>query len=715
MTVVILAEKPDQAKEYANVFQNTSLKKGYITVNDNRFFQSEAVITWCIGHMIEMCLPGHYKKEWEKWNLESLPILPDKIEYRVSKSKQTQYNIVKKWLLQASEIVIATDIEREGENIARSTMNHINVSSKIPVKRLWVNSLEPEVLQKGFRELKNGDDYISRYEEARSRQIGDWLVGMNASPLYSLLLQKQGIKETFSVGRVQTPTLYLIYQRQQEIENFKSEPFYELYASISTPEGQFKAKYKERFKDKNKLQELINQNDLSLQKQGTIASLNKELKETQSPQLHSLSSLQSTANKKWKYSPARVLEIMQKLYEKKLLTYPRTDCNHITEAEFAYLRDQLDSYKEIVGIDFKIDSLKPKKRYVDGSKVTEHYAIIPTKTIPSAKKLEQLSTEERNIHQEITRTTIAMFAPTYKHEETNVTVDIKTVLFKATGKIEKEIGWKVLFENDSKNEKKEKTLLPPLTKGQEVHAKIEQKEGKTKPPSYYTEGELIPMMITAGKFVDDQDSKEILKEKEGIGTEATRANVIETLKDRQYIQIKNNKAYVTPKGKILCDSVEGNLLSKAEMTAQWEIFLKQIGKGEKSGEVFLGNIKKFVQKLINDAPEALASDQIASAIEDSKTADNIASCPICKEGYFQDKGKLYGCSNYSNGCKALLPKKWSGKTITVSNVKTLLSKGETKQLKGFKKKDKKGTFDAKLKADFIKESKTIKLSFVFGK
>lgn len=688
MTTVILAEKPDQARGYASVFAQTSKKKGYITINDSRFFKGEAVMTWGIGHLVELCLPGHYKKEWERWNLASLPILPHSVEFQVPPSKREQFSIVKHWLLRADEIIIATDPDREGENIARSIINHAGVRGTIPIKRLWINSQETDVVRDGFLHLQQGEKYEAMYDEAKARQVADWLVGMNASPLYSMLLRGKGIHDTFSVGRVQTPTLYLIYQRQKEIEAFKPEPFFELTAQVKAAQGTFKATYKERLKTKDEVTTLLTKHGIEKQNNGQIAKVDKKNKEMPSPPLHSLATLQATANRKWKYSPSKVLSLMQKLYERKLLSYPRTESNHITTAEFAYLKAKLSTYQQVANQTFEPAFPYPRKRYVDNQKVQEHYAIIPTKTIPTPAKLAGLRQDERNIYNEVLLTTLAMFAPTYKYEETKVKVDVQGLLFDATGKVEQEKGWKALFQAKAANSKsKEETqLLPPLEQGESVIAEVKSKEDQTKPPPLYTEGQLIPLMKTAGKFVEDEEEQAILNEVTGIGTGATRANIIETLKNRDYIAVEKNKVSVTEKGMILCQAVEGNLLSKADMTAQWELFLKKIGQGEKQADTFITNIHAFVQNLLTEAPKSLATIDMNTAHTGATSGNGIGKCPLCGEAVI-NKGRVYGCSGYSaKNCKFVLPKTLARKKLSEATAKKLLTSGKSGVLKGFKSK-----------------------------
>ncbi|MFL0366127.1 DNA topoisomerase III [Pseudobacillus sp. 179-B 2D1 NHS] len=702
-TTVILAEKPSQGAAYAEAFQKVKRADGYFQVEDNRFFDGQAFITWGFGHLVELVQPEAYKDEWKVWDMKFLPILPNTFKFQVAKDKKKQFQVVKNLLKQANEIVVATDCDREGENIARSIIEMAGVSNK-PTKRLWINSLEVEEVQKGFHQLKEGDLYLSLYLEAQARQFSDWLVGINASRFYTLMLRQKGLQDVFSVGRVQSPTLYLIYQRQREIEHFKPQPFYEYLGDVHVKEGQFEAKHKERFSSKEEAYSNLKKHGVSEgENQGVIQKLEQTLKATKSPKLHSLSTLQGKANKLWKYSPSTVLKIVQALYEKKLITYPRTDTQYITENEFVYLKENLTSYLSCLGVEIAVAFPEPQKRFVDGQKVQEHYAIVPTKQIA---QLDKLSEEERNIYQEIVLTTLSMFAPDYEYEETVVEVNVNGLLFERKGKVEKLKGWKTLFEIYEKpSEETEKpSVLPVITEGEACLVHVKLKEGITQAPKPYTEGQLIQVMKRAGKDIEDEAAKETLKETEGIGTEATRAGIIETLKGQKYIEVKRNIVSVTPKGKILCEAVEGTLLASPEMTAKWEQYLRKIGKGEGTQAAFLQKIQQFLHSLICEAPKQM--DQLDKSVKQIKQESSIGVCPVCDKGNIHDKGKFYGCHRYREGCKFSLPKTYCDKTLSVTNIKKLINGQKTGLIKGFKS-TKGRSFDAYLR---IQDGK---LSFEF--
>ena len=692
-STVILAEKPSLAKAYAEAFSIAKKEKTHIVLQPCNTFPTGAVVTWGIGHLVSLKMPGEYKEEWGKWNLANLPIIPEQFEFKVTKDKQQQFSAVKKLMGEASLIINACDVDREGSNIFYSIVHMTGIKNKT-IKRLWINSLEPDEIRKGFNNLHDNKQDLLLYEEAKTRQLSDWLVGINASQLYTLLLQQQGLNTTLSVGRVQSPTVYMIYQRQQEIANFVSRPFYELVGVFETQEGiyQGKATYKEE--DKATIEHLLHQSNLAegVVTQANIKEITKTVKHEKSPRLHSLSTLQTRLNKLYKYSPAKVLEVTQGLYEKKLVTYPRTDCNYITENEFAYLAKGVAEYQTLLKVDFTPNTA-PNKRYVDNKKVAEHYALVPTKTIPTPEKLAQLSTEEKYVYVEILRTTLAMFHNDYQFEETVIITEVSGIEFSTKGKVEVTKGWRVLFPQSEQT--KDEPMLPIVQQGHEVDAVLTIKEGKTTPPKPYTEGGLITMMKTAGKLVEDVADSEMLKEVEGIGTEATRSGIIETIKKNGYIEVKKNIVTVTDKGKILCEAIGGTLLSSPAMTAKWEGYLKKIGEGTGSQASFLKNIEKFLNVIIQEAPSKMSSKSIEKAVKVQQDAEYVGDCPVCKEGKIVERKAFYGCSNYRNGCTFTLPKKWCEKTITVGQIKKLLTHGKTDKIKGFKSK-KGSTFEATL-------------------
>ena len=700
MTTVILAEKPSQAASYAGALKHSVKKDGFFEIQDP-IFSDETFITFGFGHLVELAEPGHYDEKWKSWALDALPIFPQQYDFQVAADKKKQFKIVSGLLKKADTIIIATDSDREGENIAWSIIHESGAfSNKKVYKRLWINSLEKDVIRSGFQNLKPGMDYYPFYQEAQTRQIADWLIGMNGSMLYTLNLRSKGANGTFSLGRVQTPTLYMIYQRQQLIEHFKKEPFYEIESLIKTTNGSFKALLSpsQRFSTKEELLSFVSSKGATIGTQpGTIKDLQTKMKKTNSPNLFSLSSLQSKINQLYKATASQTLKAMQGLYEAKLLSYPRTDTPFITDSEFQYLKVNYDSYARFLSIDEPMAQDQPRKRYVDGSKVQEHYAIIPTKQVASESAFNKLDDLQKKIYLLVMKTTIAMFLPDYTYEETVIETMVSTLCFKATGKVPRVEGWKILFKADTNKESEESQTLPVVMIGEAIQAEVKSVQKETQPPKPFTEGTLLTAMKTANKTVDDEQAIKILQEVEGIGTEATRASIIETLKQKEYIKVEKNKLIVTEKGKLLCQAVESqHLLTSAEMTAKWETYLKKIGKREGNQETFIANIKKFIVHLIEHVPDdvqKLNFHTYQAEVKKETEKQTIGKCPKCG-GNVVLKKAFYGCSNYPN-CTFTLSDQFRKKKLTKTNLKELLVGKET-VVSGIKKADK-TTYNAKIK------------------
>lgn len=700
--VVIFAEKPSQGKAYADAFTVKKRHKTHIELNPCNTFPKGAVITWGIGHLVELKEPKEYRKEWASWDLSSLPILPNNYEYKVSYNKRTQFNFIKKLFNDPSVTTILNccDCDREGSNIFYSIYYMTGAKNKT-IKRLWINSLEVDEVRKGFKNLHDNKKDLLLYYEAKTRQISDWLVGMNGSRLYTLLLQQKGFEDSLSIGRVQSPTVYLIYQRQKEIDNFVPKAFYEIEGSFIAQNGNYKGKTKVKSEKKEEVIQFLQRHNITGQDEGFIRSIVKKQKRAKSPKLHALSTLQAIANKKWKYSPSNVLKTAQSLYEKKLVTYPRTDTHYITTNEYSFLADNVEALQKVAGVNFPITSKKPNKRYVDNSKVQEHYAIIPTKKVPTDRNIQSLSAQERNLYFEILKTTLAMFHSDYIYEETKVTTVVNGLDFLTKGNIEISQGWKELFTDTNKRtniNKNAPSALPALHEGERVDSSIKMTEGMTTPPKPYTEGQLIHMMKTCGRVVENEEEVEILKDVEGLGTEATRSGIIETIKKHGYIEVNKNIVRVTRKGEILCQSIEGNLLSSPSMTAKWEAYLRKIGSGEGSPKHFIATIAQFINKLISEVPNQLTIEGLNSNIIASQEKTRIAHCPTCKKGTIIQWKSYYRCTEHANGCKQSFPGKLLGKNISNKNIKDLCTKGKTNVIKGMKSKNGK-RFNASLKLE----------------
>ncbi len=564
-----------------------------------------------------------------------------------------------------------------------------------PIKRLWINSLEVDEVKKGFDALMDNSKDVLMFNEAKARMVSDYLIGMNLSPLYTLKFQPHGLdRDVFGIGRVQTPTLYMIYQRQKEIDQFKPEPFYEIHATFNKDGHDYQGKMDLREKDKSVALDLLSQ--VKDETQGTVTAVEKERKKQSAPQLHSLSTLQTTANKKWKYSPKQTLKTMQSLYEKKLVTYPRTDSRFITEQEFNYLKERLDQYFGIYDLNPKVAYLEPRKRFVDDSKVQEHYAIVLTKGV-SQSQVNGLNDTEANIFKEIYNTTLAMFLADYEYETTAVTTNIKNHPFYSKGKIDVNFGWQSLFRKAAPADTEENEALPDLYEGDVVPAKTDLHEGITKPPKLYTEGQLINLMKTCGKQVEEKENADILKDVEGIGTEATRADVIEKLQKHEYITVKKNKVAMTKKGILLCNAVTGTLLASAEMTAKWEKALKNISNEKMDFQTFIANIKKYLRHQTSVIDEELEKNNIIDDIKAVSNDKGIAECPKCPQGSVEKRKSKKGVGFYAcnhTDCNFVIFENMAGSKLSQTHVKELITQRQTKnKVKGFKSK-KGNKFDA---------------------
>ncbi|HDJ7420934.1 DNA topoisomerase III [Staphylococcus aureus] len=708
MKTVIFAEKPSQARDYANALGIKKKHKEYIEIKDSEII-SNAIVTWGYGHLVELKLPKDYKEPVNNWKIENLPYKPEPFEFKVGKDKNAQFNIVKKFFKDADLIINATDIDREGSNIFYSTLNLTGAKSK-PIKRLWINSTVDSEIIKGFKNLKDNNQDYQSYQEAYARQISDYLIGMNLSPLYSNVFRSQGLNETFSIGRVQTPTLCMIYEREQAIKNFKAEKFYEVVGEFKAANGQYKGKAKIKTFDKTELFDLEAQHQLSKVTQGNISKVETNEKKQQSPKLHSLSTLQTKINKKYKYGTEKTKKIVQTLYERKILSYPRTDSNLITEEEFNYLKQNLDDLKKVYNKHFDVRHLEPRKRYVDGSKVQEHYAIIPTSKTPSKQDIEQLSEDELNVLNEVVNTTLSMFADDYIYDETVIETEVNGLIFYTKGTVEKNKGWKSLFQKentqkDNENENK----LPKVEINEEVAAKVKTQEGITTPPKPYTEGELITLMKTCGKTLDDEDAADILKDIQGLGTEATRDGIIKGLKSKQYIKITSNKVGITEKGILLCEAVKGSLLSSPTMTAEWEKRLKYIGQGQANVNGFIDVTMKFINKELEQYNEKTQNVDVQKQVEKTIDEHTIGKCPNCNKGELTDKGKIIKCS----ACEQIFFKNFFKKKIPDKQLKALITNGKTTQKLKFKSKAGK-PYEAYLKLEDDKEKGIKRFSISFN-
>ncbi|PEB42276.1 type IA DNA topoisomerase [Bacillus pseudomycoides] len=737
---VILAEKPKQAMEYSKVFKKSKREQGYISVEDD-LFPNGAVITWAIGHLVELELPTAYGEKYGHWKIENLPLIPKPNEFKkkVDNSKKEQFNVVNSLLNKCSEIIVASDAGREGELIAYSIIEKANAQDK-PIKRMWCDQLVDSKIREAFENLREKEETYGYYIEAQTRQYADWVVGMNGSPLISILINKNYNYpkfEIFSLGRVQTPALFMIYELDQKIDSFVSTPFFELHGLAETESGTFSVELKDkrRFGSKEELNKFLKDQGLKDgMNHGRIKSVEKSTKEQKAPTLYNLTDLQKEASKKYGFTAKKVLATLQNLYDNGFVSYPRTDSRVIGETEFKDILKCRDDVAETLDIKVEWVNDSPNKAYVDDSKVEEHSALMVTSKTPD---IEGLTQDEKAIYKLIAISNLKMFLGDYVYDVTKATVTLRDVEFIASGKTDINLGWKVLnsFLEPSKSELKKKgkekeedkeKSLPILIKSMPVDVDLKMHSGKTKPPQRMTEARLLELMENPN--IEDEEDKKVLKKTSGIGTVATRADIIERLKSLSYISTETGgKLVTTAKGKVLCESLKGTLFSSAKMTANWERYLENIHNGKASQDVFLEKIAVYMKELIKTLPtqlEAKKETTFAEIKKEQEEKEKIGTCPNCGKDivkksleYTKDDKKVknvfYGCTGYDTGCKFSLPVKFIGKTISETNVKALLKKGVTGEIKGFKSKDpNKKDFSAKLK---LTDKKTGKIEFDFSK
>ncbi|PFW93882.1 type IA DNA topoisomerase [Bacillus pseudomycoides] len=697
---VILCEKPQQMKSYSEAFQSAKRESTHIKVKDKEIFGDEEVIMIsALGHLIELCNPDEYKEEWKNWSMDQLPIIPEKFKMKVSKDKQALFNNAKQWLQKADEIVIATDPARSGEAIAKNIIIMAGVNHK-PQRRLWVASMTKEAVRKGFQNLRDAKETHNYYLEEQARSQSDWIIGLNASRLFSLLFREKGVKEVFSAGRVQSALLHLIRQREKELESFKVQPFYEIH-------GHFQAngtEYVGKLLQDNNIMKIPSKEDVKsclqqlLHYPAIIKEVKNEQKSKQAPKLHNLSSLQAKLNRKYKMSPKKVLETAQSLYDKRILSYPRSEYTHIPVAEAEQLPnilERLSSLKEYQSLieNKERHTIVDQKAYVDDAKCGDHYAIIPTNQVP---KLESLSQDEKWLYDEVVRSVIATFYNPMTYNQTDLFTKVNEGIFKSTGKQIIYLGWQFVFGKEEKEEKTDEIeqSLPIVEQGQQVDTKeIKIYEGKTQPPKLYTEGQLITLMA-----------------KHNIGREATKSGIIERIKSLSYIKIVKNTVNVTNKGKMMVEAIKDTAIGSPDLTAKWEEYLKGIGEGKKDDKIFVETSKKLTEKLVAEAKDQANKWIINEFVEEKKTEHHLGKCPLCNKPVV-DKKKMYGCTGYvrdqQDSCKFSLPKEFLGKKISESNVIKLLEGKKTTIIKGLKGKSGK-EFDAHLKL-----SRNGKLEFEF--
>lgn len=690
---VILAEKPSVGREVAIVLGIKKSNNEYIELSNGD------VVTWAIGHLVSLAQPEEYNQDYKKWSLDHLPIVPEEYMLTVVKNTSSQFKTIKNLLKTASDVVIATDAGREGELIARWILK--KCSYKGNIQRLWISSLTTDSIKRGFDNLQQGEKYDPLYAAAEQRAIADWVIGMNATRAYTVKTNT-----LLTIGRVQTPTLALVVKREHEINSFQSRPFWELIATFKKGSETYEGKY---FWGKGKDQQtrfsaIEGGNkiilDIASQTTAVVQEVDQKIETKSQPSFFDLTALQKVANKLLGLTADQTLKALQSLYEAKYVTYPRTDSSYLTEDVAETLPDILDKLKSTlwgVHIPTNVPSLINNKRYTNSNKVTDHHAIIPTGVIPGT--LPEL---QQNIYDLIVSHFIAAHLAEGKDSKTEIVTVVSGYNFISKGTTVIEEGWRALFKEVDPDEiQDENKSLPQLIQGESVdHSNTRLKEGKTQPPKRYTEGTLLAAMETAGKDIEDQEQREIMKETGGLGTPATRSSIIEGLKKREYITLRKKSICPSEKGISLIQLLGDHPLTSPDLTGEWESLLKNIEKGEYKAAEFQRGIERFSNDIIDQA-----RDKELEVIFEKKDAV-LGQCPHCNSDILEKKS-FYGCSKYSEGCKFSISKRILDKNISVTQVKNILDNGKTNLIKGFK--GKKGNFDAVLTYDISAG----KLNFVF--
>lgn len=678
--IVCIAEKPSVAKDIARILGANESHQGYMQGNGYQ-------VTWTFGHLCTLKEPNDYTEMWKHWSLSSLPMIPQRFGIKLIDDDgiKRQFAVIERLMQAADGIVNCGDAGQEGELIQRWVMQ--KAGAKCPVKRLWISSMTDEAIREGFASLKDQNEYQSLYIAGLSRAIGDWLLGMNATRLYTLKYGQN--RQILSIGRVQTPTLALIVNRQKEIDSFEPEPYWVLATVYrDTTFTATKGKFGTKEEGEAAFATIAD-------KPFTVTAVQKKNGTEAPPRLFDLTSLQVECNRKFSYSAETTLKLIQGLYERKLTTYPRVDTQFLSDDIYPKCPSILSGiskhYEALMG-PLKGKKLPKSKRVFDTSKVTDHHAIIPT-GVPATS----LTDMERNVYDLIARRFIAVFYPDCKFSTTTVLGSVENVEFKATGKEILSPGWRDVYaqhneqqtatsEDDERKGDEERTL-PTFVKGETGPHVPTLSEKWTTPPKYYTEATLLRAMETAGKFVEDETLRAALKEN-GIGRPSSRAGIIETLFKRHYIRRERKNLVATATGIELIDTIHEELLKSCELTGIWEKRLRDIEHKKDDAADFINGLKQQITEIVNDvlrdnsnrrvttlseedlkkkkatkkkaAPKKKAEDKTVAPANTQPAAQNNdplvgTTCPVCGKGTIIKGKTAYGCSRWREGCNFRKP------------------------------------------------------------
>lgn len=711
---LIIAEKPSQAKKIAEAF-SFQKKKDHFEILPCTQFPAGAIVTNAIGHICELAEPSEYDDKYSKWEIEYLPIVPDRFKLKVTTSKRKQYKIIKDFVNHPSIDVIinSSDPGREGQLLIDEIL--VLIGNKKPVKRLWTTSLTKDAIRKAFQKLKDNKEYESLYYEALARQHSDWLIGMNASRIMTILLNQSGVSGTFSCGRCQTALLNLIYQREKDIENFKSQPYWDVFAEFHLGEDSFIGKWfrqeEEHIFDQdaaNTLAEFCEGN------KGKVVSVQKEEIRQRPPQLYNLTTLQTEGNKRLGLSPSKILEIAQSLYEKGLISYPRSEPRHVTEEEaksFPVILENLKNLSEYAQyFPTPLSDISNDKRYVDASKTDDHYAIILTE---QPVQISHLSKYEQVIYDMIAKSMIMAHYPDCVLNQTEIVVmTVGNFSFRTKGQQIIDSGWRAVI--NQKESKEEHDVLPDIPVDTDVEIKaVEVKEGKTTAPARFTQGGLVKLMENAAAYLSSEEKQGFKAAELSLGTVATRASIINQVMAKGYIRIEKNKVFLENRGRILIESLKSNqVLTSPVTTGKMEQYLAKISKSKTYRQDYnrlIERTKQITHRIVESAIQDSKSWDFQDLLRKELEKKSLGKCLQCGADVV-DKKRFYGCNAYNETqCSFSLPKLIAGKEITPKVVTSILTKGTSPLIKGFQSKKKDNTFDAFLTWD----EKNKKLIFNF--
>lgn len=694
--IVCIAEKPSVAEDIAKIIGATQRHR--VGRNAGYFEGNGYQVTWTFGHLCELKDPEQYTPYWKTWSLSALPMIPERFGIRLKEGVEEQFGVIRELFGKAERIINCGDAGQEGELIQRWVMQ--KASAQCPVERLWISSMTEEAIREGFAQLRPQEEYRGLYEAGLCRAIGDWLLGMNATRLYTLKFGDRSRRgaQPLSIGRVQTPTLALIVHRQQEIERFVPEPYWVLStvyrdttftARLDTGEEEEEAKTAERERNENKGATKRGFTDRAEAEAAlraientpfTVTAVTKKKGSEAPPRLFDLTALQVECNRKFGYGADLTLEIVQQLYEAKYTTYPRVDTTFLPDDMYGKSKGILNGLSGLYGdllTPLRGEKLRKSKKVFDSSKVTDHHAIIPTGVPPRA-----LTDVQRRVYDLIARRFIAVFYPDCRFATTTVDGEAADVPFRATGKVILDEGWRAVFRRDTTKDENtpqradEERTLPDFTKGESGPHTPTLTAKETTPPKPFTEATLLRAMETAGRTVDNEELRDALKEN-GIGRPSTRAAIIQTLFRRGYIRRRNKSLEATPTGVELIGVIKEELLKSAELTGQWENKLRRIEHHDYSAQQFIAELKQMVCELVDtvlrdanprrvtasastELPAQLTAKKGESATATATAPPNEkpkrkviragSPCPQCGEGKVLKGKTAYGCSRWKEGC-----------------------------------------------------------------